>query len=119
VKRITGDEPPPPVPAADRRVPPPPRRDERTEERAAEAPPRQPALLEAARDGRGDDLTLLKGVGAALAARLNETGIWHYDQIADWGPGEVEWVERTIEARGDRSSAMDGSSRRAIWPKRA
>jgi NADH-quinone oxidoreductase subunit E len=101
VKRITGDEPPPPAPVADRRTPPPPRADERTEERAAEAAPRRPALLDAARDGRGDDLTLLKGVGAALAARLNETGIWHYDQIADWGPGEVEWVERTIgDARG-------------------
>jgi NADH-quinone oxidoreductase subunit E len=100
VKRITGDEPPPPRPEAPRKagaeapggV---------TEERAADEPAHAPSgRLAAPRDGRGDDLTLIKGVGPALRKKLNELGFWHFDQIAAWGPGEIEWVSRELGSAG-------------------
>ena len=53
----------------------------------------QPELLGAPRGGDGDDLGLIWGVGDALAKKLNELGIWHFDQIAKWTPANVAWFE--------------------------
>jgi predicted flap endonuclease-1-like 5' DNA nuclease len=49
---------------------------------APEARPGLP-LLEAPRNGRGDDLTSLRGIGPKLSAALNACGIFHFDQLAD------------------------------------
>ena len=47
------------------------------------AKPVDPAApLEAPRNGKADDLTLLSGVGAKMATGLNIAGIYHFDQIA-------------------------------------
>lgn len=56
----------------------------------------KPELLTAARDGRGDDLELIWGVGPKLGKMLNEMGIWHYDQIAKWTPAELAWVDARL-----------------------
>lgn len=54
---------------------------------------RRPAkLLAAARDGKADDLTLVKGIGPAIAADLNRLGIWHFDQIAALDDEEMRYV---------------------------
>jgi NADH-quinone oxidoreductase subunit E len=101
VKRITGDEPPPPRPEVDRkeaeREVAPISRAGATEEADVDAAPVRPAALDAPRDGQGDDLTLVKGIGHALAARLNGLGIHHLDQIAGWGPAQVAWIEANVE----------------------
>ena len=60
-----------------------------TEERGEPAP----GWLDGPRDGAGDDLKKIRGVGPKLAAQLNGMGIWHYDQIAAWGSEEVAWMD--------------------------
>lgn len=55
-------------------------------------PGARPAGLVAARDGKGDDLKLIKGVGRQNESRLRGLGIWHFDQIAAWTPQNIEWV---------------------------
>jgi NADH-quinone oxidoreductase subunit E len=62
----------------------------------------KPALLTAPRNGRGDDLKLLWGVAEKLEKKLNDQGIWHYDQIARWTPLECLWVETHIEGMHGR-----------------
>jgi len=44
-------------------------------------------------DGGGDDLQALKGVGAKLAARLNELGVRSYSQLAGLGETEVAMLD--------------------------
>ena len=55
-------------------------------EEAKAAKEDQPETLTAARDGKPDDLKMLKGVGPKLEETLNELGFYHYDQIAAWTP---------------------------------
>ncbi|UUV05029.1 NADH-quinone oxidoreductase subunit E [Ruegeria sp. YS9] len=60
----------------------------------------QPETLTAARDGKADDLKLLKGVGPKLEQTLNELGFYHYDQIAAWTPEHVAWVDARLKFKG-------------------
>ncbi|MBB4630995.1 hypothetical protein [Sphingosinicella soli] len=55
-----------------------------------------PTFLEAP-IGPTDDLSLLKGVGPRLAARLREIGIFYFAQIADWSPEEVKLVDAKLD----------------------
>ncbi|OWU78819.1 hypothetical protein ATO5_05935 [Loktanella sp. 22II-4b] len=69
--------------------------------RDAEAPgtaaaERRPEGLAAPRDGKGDDLTRIRGVGPKLAAMLNGMGYFHFDQIAAWDAGQVAWVDQNL-----------------------
>lgn len=52
----------------------------------------RPAMLAGPRDGRPDDLKLIKGIGPQNEARLNTLGIHHFDQIAAWTPEEARWI---------------------------
>lgn len=56
-----------------------------------------PAFLDAPR-GAPDDLTLMKGVGPRLAARLNEIGVYHYRQIAGWSPDEARIADSKLDS---------------------
>ena len=67
---------------------------------AAEVTESQPATLDAPREGKGDDLKKLSGVGPKIEAKLNEMGIWHYDQIASWTDAEVAWVDAQLKFKG-------------------
>ncbi|KUJ79317.1 NADH-quinone oxidoreductase subunit E [Ruegeria profundi] len=60
----------------------------------------QPETLSAARDGKADNLKLLKGVGPKLEHTLNELGIYHFDQIAAWTPEHVAWVDERLQFKG-------------------
>ncbi|WP_050602771.1 NADH-quinone oxidoreductase subunit NuoE [Ruegeria sp. 6PALISEP08] len=60
----------------------------------------QPETLTAARNGKADDLKLLKGVGPKLEETLNELGFYHYDQIAAWTPEQVAWVDARLKFKG-------------------
>ena len=67
---------------------------------AEAAPPSEedkPELLAEARDGKGDDLKLIKGVGPKLEALCNRLGVWHFDQIASWSDDQVAWVDYNLE----------------------
>ncbi|MBN9046921.1 MAG: 50S ribosomal protein L21 [Rhizobiales bacterium] len=61
-----------------------------------EPEPGRPALLEAPRRGRADDLTAIAGIGKAVQSMLNGAGVFHYDQIAGWTADEAEWIDRRI-----------------------
>jgi NADH-quinone oxidoreductase subunit E len=61
-------------------------------EARADAAGTRPKGLDAPRDDRPDDLTRIKGIGPINQRRLNDVGVWHYDQVAAWSPQEVAWV---------------------------
>jgi NADH-quinone oxidoreductase subunit E len=56
----------------------------------------KPAALKAAREGRADDLKLIKGIGPKLQSALNDIGIFHFDQVANWGAAEVAWADENL-----------------------
>lgn len=55
-------------------------------------PDDKPAGLQAPREGKADDLKRIKGIGRQNQTKLNDLGIWHFDQIAAWNAREVAWV---------------------------
>ncbi|MDJ0920073.1 MAG: hypothetical protein QNI84_03030 [Henriciella sp.] len=58
-----------------------------------------PASLTAP-DGDADDLTRIKGIGPKLSAKLNDIGIFHFKQIADWSQTDAAWVEDYLSFKG-------------------
>ncbi|HEV8033205.1 NADH:ubiquinone oxidoreductase [Yoonia sp.] len=75
---------------------------------AAEAPASTaddaPEFLSAARDGGPDDLKQIKGVGPKLEKTLHGMGIFHFDQIATWGPKEQAWIDDNLEGFKGRAT---------------
>lgn len=59
-----------------------------------------PETLSGARDGKADDLKLLKGVGPKLEQTLNELGFYHFDQVAAWTEDHVAWVDERLKFKG-------------------
>jgi predicted flap endonuclease-1-like 5' DNA nuclease len=57
----------------------------------------KPAGLAAARDGRADDLKIIKGIGPKLELLCHSLGFYHFDQVAHWTAGEVAWVDDNLE----------------------
>jgi len=72
----------------------------------------QPPGLAAARDGGPDDLKRIKGVGPKLEQLLHSLGIFHFDQVAAWGPGEVAWMD-------DNLAGFKGRVTRDSWVEQA
>ncbi len=75
-----------------------------------------PALLAKPRNGTGDDLKLIWGVAEKLEARMNEMGIWHFDQIAAWTPKHIEWFEAAMpgfKGRIERDKWLEQSAKLA------
>ncbi len=116
VKRIDGTEVPliapwaggPGRPAAPEPVAEaPPQATPPTPSEAPASPGTRPAALEAAREGKADDLKLIKGVGPKLEALLNSLGFYHFDQIAAWTGEEVAWVDENLEGFKGRVSRDD------------
>ncbi|MEO1493326.1 MAG: NADH:ubiquinone oxidoreductase [Pseudomonadota bacterium] len=75
---------------------------------------RRPEALAAARDGKGDDLTKIKGVGPKLATLCNTLGFYHFDQIAAWTADEVAWVDENLEGFKGRVTRDDWVSQAKI-----
>ncbi len=116
VKRIDGSEAPILTPwlgkdgkaAATKSAPKPPKPPaaakpaarQASEAKKADAAEVQPDNLTEARDGKADDLKMLKGVGPKLEQKLNELGVYHYDQIAGWKPEHVAWVDARLKFKG-------------------
>ena len=70
-------------------------------EAAPEAAGTKPAnLLSEARGGKADDLKKISGVGPKLEGTLNEIGVFHFDQIAEWGPAEIEYMDDRLSFKG-------------------
>lgn len=69
--------------------------------------PSRPLALPAARGMGADDLTQIKGIGAKLAALCHDLGVYHFDQIAGWGPAEVAWMDANLQGFKGRVSRDD------------
>ncbi len=72
---------------------------------AAEAS--KPETLGAPRGGGPDDLKKIKGVGPKLEATLQALGVYHFDQIAGWGPQEIAWIDANLEGFPGRATRDD------------
>lgn len=53
----------------------------------------KPELLTSPRNGEKDNLTEIKGIGPKVENKLNEAGIYHFDQIANWTQENIQWLE--------------------------
>ena len=56
-------------------------------------------LLDAAQ-GEADDLSKISGVGPKLVEKLNGNGVFHFWQIAEWGPAEVAFMDDQLSFKG-------------------
>ena len=59
----------------------------------------RPGALEAPK-GDADDLKKIGGVGPKLEGTLNELGIYHFWQIAEFTPDNVAWVDGYLSFKG-------------------
>ena len=66
----------------------------------ANAVGKKPRGLPKARKAGADDLKLIKGVGPVIETKLNDKGIWHFDQIAAWDRGAVQWFDQFLSFKG-------------------
>ncbi|CUH40472.1 50S ribosomal protein L21 [Jannaschia seosinensis] len=57
-------------------------------------------LLDSARNGQPDDLKKISGVGPKLEGLLHENGVFHFDQISEWGPEEVAYMDDRLSFKG-------------------
>ncbi|SLN59393.1 50S ribosomal protein L21 [Roseisalinus antarcticus] len=71
------------------------------EAQAADATGTKPGnLLTEAREGGADDLKKISGVGPKLEGLLNSNGVFHFDQIAAWGPEEIVYMDDLLSFKG-------------------
>lgn len=67
---------------------------------AASVVPARPLALERPVEGAPDDLTLIGGIGPRIQEVLNSLGIYHFDQIADWSPENIAWIDDYLHFNG-------------------
>jgi branched-chain amino acid transport system ATP-binding protein len=63
--------------------------------------------LKEPRGGKPDPLILIKGIGPVNEKKLNEHGIFHFDQVAAWQKADIEAAEAYLE--------FDGRIEREDW----
>ncbi len=61
---------------------------------------RQPTFLTEPRVGGKDNLQLIRGIGETIEKLLNEQGIYHFDQIANWTKEEARWIDSALAFPG-------------------
>lgn len=59
-----------------------------------------PKVLKAPRDGKKDNLKLIKGVGPKIEEKLNNMGTYHFEQIAAWDRETIAKVDETLSFKG-------------------
>ena len=69
-------------------------------EAAPAADASRPANLLDAPKGEADDLTRISGVGPKLLEKLNANGVYHFWQIAEWGPSEIAFMDDQLSFKG-------------------
>jgi NADH-quinone oxidoreductase subunit E len=74
----------------------------------------RPVALAGPREGAGDDLKKIKGVGPKLEEMLHGLGFYHFDQIAAWTAAEVAWVDSHLEGFNGRATRDDGVGQATI-----
>ncbi|QHQ35212.1 50S ribosomal protein L21 [Algicella marina] len=78
-----------------------PKKEEPKAKAEAEAPAgAQPQNLLTEAKGKADDLKKISGVGPKLEGTLNEIGVYHFWQIAEWGPEEIAYMDDRLSFKG-------------------
>jgi len=60
----------------------------------------KPAGLDAPRDGHRDELRQIKGITPQIEQALNDLGVFHFDQIAEWDKKAIVWVDNHLALKG-------------------
>ncbi len=60
----------------------------------------KPEVLAAPRPEGRDNLRSIKGLDQAVESKLNDLGIYHFDQIADWDLKASIWLDTHLALRG-------------------
>jgi predicted flap endonuclease-1-like 5' DNA nuclease/uncharacterized membrane protein YeaQ/YmgE (transglycosylase-associated protein family) len=71
---------------------------------AAAGAGKMPKGLKGPRNGKPDDLKTIEGIGPVLEKLCNEMGVYHFNQIAAWGPAEVAWMNGNLKGFKGRVS---------------
>jgi len=71
----------------------------------------KPELLDAPRADGQDSLTKIKGIGPKVEEKLNEAGIYHFDQIASWTEKNIQWLEK--------NTAFAHRAKKDLWVQQA
>lgn len=77
----------------------------------------KPKALDKARDGKPDDLKMIKGIGPKLEILCHKLGFFHFDQIAAWTAKEIAWVDDNLEGFKDRVTRDEWVKQAAILAK--
>ncbi|MEO0637571.1 MAG: NADH-quinone oxidoreductase subunit NuoE [Pseudomonadota bacterium] len=64
------------------------------------SPGKKPRALKGPRKSGADDLKMVAGIGPVNERRLNDLGVFHFDQIAKWGQSEIDWVNGYLSFKG-------------------
>lgn len=67
----------------------------------------KPEMLSEAREGGPDNLKEIKGIGPKLEQLCHSMGVFHFDQIASWGPDEVAWMDANLQGFRGRVTRDD------------
>ena len=86
--------------AAPSKAAPAPAKEASKAKRAPVAADGKPDLMDGPRPEGADDLKLISGVGPKLEQTLNELGIWHFNQVANWRKKEIAWVDERLRFKG-------------------
>lgn len=65
----------------------------------SEAPAQAAPMAEPVK-GTPDDLTAIKGIGKKLAAALNDLGVTHYADIAEWSKADADRISEQVGFAG-------------------
>ncbi len=77
-----------------------PAKEEKAEPSATLFDEHKPKGIEAPREGKADNLKKISGVGPKIEGLLHSLGIFHFDQISEWSPEEVAWVDGYLKFKG-------------------
>ncbi len=69
-------------------------------EKVEKPTPPATATFLSAPQGEPDDLKLISGVGPKLEEKLNNLGIYHFSQIANFTPEDIEKVDNELNFKG-------------------
>ena len=80
--------------------PPAPEKKEEPQKEVSLEDKNRPIALDAPKGGEKDDLKRISGVGPKIEGILNELGVFHFGQIAEWTRDNVEWVDSYLSFKG-------------------
>jgi len=79
----------------------------KTEDTKAKKTAPKKAKVATKTDAKGDDLTKLKGVGKVYQAKLNDEGIFTYDQVANMNDKQLATMEEKYSFKGDFKETIE------------